>query len=402
MRDLTLVESQPTPLALSADDVAALRSLGRRLSDVADDERSVIRCVARGDEHEVTVKDAVGVVALPGVRLVVQPKIPAPHFFHLLDRARVAPRLADVPVALASAAALPELVAGWFVAALERLLRRGLLADYQDRTGELPAVRGTIRPLETAALFYRGRVAFVCDYDEFTTDAPLNRVLAAAAATVARTPFLSPDVRRRARRSLSRMDDIGPLRPDDLRTSLDRRTAHYGEAFPLALHVLRATGRDVAIGVEPGRVFLVRTPTLVEHAVRAVLREGMADLVAVGSERRSLPGSSRGLHPDLVFGEQAVGDVKYKLVSGEWQRPDLYEVVAFAAGYRVEAAALVGFAASRAASADVRFGDIAVRTLLWDVDLSPAAAAAALVDEARTWWDESAGIAGRAAWFTTA
>ncbi len=32
---------------------------------------------------------------------------------------------------------------------------------------------------------------------------------------------------------------------------------------------------------------------------------------------------------------RAIGDVKYKLLGAEWERSDLYEVVAFAAGYRV-------------------------------------------------------------------
>jgi len=54
-------------LAVEIDDVANMKQEGRRRCDR----------VARG-RYRVTVREAVGIVALPSLQLVVEPKIPAP------------------------------------------------------------------------------------------------------------------------------------------------------------------------------------------------------------------------------------------------------------------------------------------------------------------------------------
>ena len=58
----------------------------------------------------------------------------------------------------------------------------------------------------------------------------------------------------------------------------------------------------------------------------------------------------------------AVADVKYKLVQDEWRRSDLYEVVAFATGFRTTCAALLEFAPpERGLLPTLRVGDIGFR-----------------------------------------
>jgi 5-methylcytosine-specific restriction enzyme subunit McrC len=73
--------------------------------------------------------------------------------------------------------------------------------------------------------------------------------------------------------------------------------------------------------------------------------------------------------PDLVFdGGLAVGDVKYKDIDPERNRSDLYQVVAFAAGYDCDCAVIVGFSDGNAAKpAAIRFGKIGVAAFAWDV-----------------------------------
>ena len=91
-------------------------------------------------------------------------------------------------------------------------------------------MRGTVQAMETANAYYQGRVSFSCLFDEFGLDSPMNRVLRAAAATVASAPILKPELRRRARRALSRFMDVGDLRPGDIHHLPERRSAHY-EAY---------------------------------------------------------------------------------------------------------------------------------------------------------------------------
>jgi hypothetical protein len=95
------------------------------------------------------------------------------------------------------------------------------------------------------------------------------------------------------------------------------------------------------------------------------------------------------LNPDLVFGNVATGDVKYKLLTKEWNRSDLYQAVAFATGYRVGQAAVFTFSSSvpNQTLPCVRVGDVRLRAIAWDCspETSPAAAAEAMVAEAASW-----------------
>ena len=383
MRSCTVYESRPTRLALSASEASLLRSLGRRLSvrpaaaDLEDvdvegpDGRSVIRCIAvpgADGTYEVTVAQAVGLVALPELELVVAPKIPLSHFWFLMGRSRTLPRIDDRWAAAEPAAPLWDLVASWFVTALEDVLRKGLLSDYEEHVDLLRVPRGRIRMLDSTFAFYQGQVGLVCEFEEFDTDSPLNRVLRAAAAAVAAAPMLHADVRMRARRSLARFDHVGPLRPSDLRVGTDRRSHHYRDALVLARHVLSATGRTIATGPYRAWTFLLRTPQAIEEGVRSVLAERLAGVgVPVVKGSLGLQGSSHRLLPDLVFGTQAIGDVKYKLAAPDWSRNDLYQITAFATGYRVERAALVAFAgAGGGALPDLQMGSVRLRAFLWD------------------------------------
>ncbi len=45
----------------------------------------------------------------------------------------------------------------------------------------------------------------------------------------------------------------------------------------------------------------------------------------------------------MFDGGRAIGDVKYKLSKGEWDRADLYEVIAFAEAYRASQGLILRF-----------------------------------------------------------
>jgi 5-methylcytosine-specific restriction endonuclease McrBC regulatory subunit McrC len=140
------------------------------------------------------------------------------------------------------------------------VLRLGLIADYEEKREELPYLRGTVDSFETASGYYQGRVSFSCLFDEFGGDSPINRVLRAAAVSVASAPVMALEVRRRARNALTRLADVGELRTGDLRHAPERRSVHYATGLQLARHVLAATGRATTAGPAPAWTFLIRTP----------------------------------------------------------------------------------------------------------------------------------------------
>jgi hypothetical protein len=133
----------------------------------------------------------------------------------------------------------------------------------------------------------------------------------------------------------------------------------------------------------------VRTPELVETGVREILKRGLAGTFAVAKKARTLKGSSLTINPDLVFGDnEAIGDVKYKLMGSDWQRPDLYQVVSFAAGFRTTKACLITFCSEPdAALPTIHVGDITADCFSWlaSPSISPPSAAAELVLQVGNW-----------------
>jgi hypothetical protein len=84
------------------------------------------------------------------------------------------------------------------------------------------------------------------------------------------------------------------------------------------------------------------------------------------------------MNPDLVFGDiAAVGDVKYKLLSGDWSRSDLNQIVAFAAAARTLTGIVVGFHPTETAPLpSIGVGDFRIAGRAWraDADRDPAEA----------------------------
>lgn len=404
MRTLTVTESAEETLALTEGEAAALQSLGRRLVGTAQwwgqaseghpsTERSVLRCTAAGDGYwRLRVSDVVGVLVVDDLEIIVQPKIPVSHLLYLFAVGDYLPRLDASSAGEASdGSALWKLIAAWYTGALEGVLRADLIRDYQPACEPLRMLRGHIDPLVTTQDFYRGRLQLTCEFEEFGVDSPINRVLKAAARHLVSAPTLEPDLRRRVARAVSRMDQVGELqRPDGLRAGIDRRTQHYANALTLARHVLQGRGRNLHAGSHTVWTFLIRTPEAVEAGLREILRRALIDQ-RVRKAGLALSGSTMTLNPDLIFGlPHAVGDVKYKLLSKEWNRPDLYQLVAFATGYRLVEAALFGFAPSRASSPPtICVGDTRLSTVTWLSDgiVEPEQAAQDFVAQTRHWLD---------------
>ena len=389
-------ESQP--LTLEGPSLDQLGQLGRRLASQkswwgeVDDEResSAIKAIpAPGGQWRIRVDNAVGVFSAGDLQVAIQPKIPLEHFLHLLSASGALPRLDESPTSIQSDETLWELVATWFVSASETLLRKGMVRDYQLVRDDLAVVRGRLAPRETATNFYRGRLRLDCEYEEFSFDTPLNRVILGAARVVSGSRDVGAGLRRRALALSIHMDEgVGDWVNSDLSVLLDRRTSHYRDALPLAKHVLRHAGRTLSHGPEMGWSFLFPTPGLVEEAIRRILARALAPW-PVAKRARQLEGSSLTLNPDLVFGStEAIGDVKYKLSGAAWNRADLYEVVAFATAFRTTEACVVSFADPEATRLpQLMVGDVRVSSLIWPAieELTPKDAESAFIASAREW-----------------
>lgn len=400
VRTETIVESRWATLELSADEQVLLERVGRAVArgtdrfgnEITDSTASLVRVDRLDARHaRVRVADAVGLIGGPTLQLVVRPKIPTAHLLHLFAAADVLPRIDHEQGLAAESDDLTELVCAWFVSATERVLEEGLARDYRPQRDQLRVVRGRLDPLATARLYYEGRAAVVSEFEEHDFDTPLNRTVLHAARLVISTPSLPEALRRRALRVTKRMDGVGELTPADRGAGVDRRTAYYADALCLARQIITACGRTLEAGDRRSWTFLIRTAGPVEDGLRRVIARSLWGAVQVKKGQLRLAGSTLTVNPDLVFDtgqELRVGDIKYKLMGSEWNRADLYEIVAFAAAYRVERCALVSFETGSSSSlASLSVGEVVVSDLRWDAraTVSPLQAEQRLGAQLRGW-----------------
>lgn len=334
------------------------------------------------DTARVKVLDAVGMVAVEGLQLTIKPKIPQRHFLDIVSRSNRIPEIANLPGGLEEDTHFTVLICQWFLVAVERILAEGLLQDYREIREESKVVRGRLLKLPTVRLFYQGHLAVAAEFEEFDHDNALNRVLLAAARILVGTSFLPEYLRRRALRVAARMEGVGEILPTDLDAVIDRRSSYYRDGFLLAKEVIAASGRSPQRGDRRSWTFLFRTPIPVEEGLRSIIRDGLRP-VAIRNAAVALGGTALRVHPDLVIGDlAAVGDVKYKTDRLDWDRGDLYQVVAFATAAGVETAILVDFRRPDVDALDpVWFDKVKVSNVCWPTDpaIPPGEAATTFV-----------------------
>ena len=407
MRTETVTESKKAQLSLTEDQAEALRRIGRQLASDrrwwgASDElegsnedseaqsqatRTVIRCESTASgEYMLTVDNAIGVIGLSDLQITVKPKIPLPHFLHLITESEYLPRPSEDPARLEQDDNFFTLIAQWFVSECEYVLRRGLTRDYHKTTADLPTARGRVDSLRTTRSILVGRVKVRCRYDNFGNDSSLNRLLNHALSVIQQKPVFRMEVRRRARRAQERFDGVGEYRPADLNASTDGNTKHYRDAVTLARMLLSSQGTSTLHGPSPGGTFLFRTPEAVEEGIRRVLKKALHPNWDVEKKGLTLSGASRRtLNPDLVFNPSpAIGDVKYRL-SSTLKRSDINQVTTFAAGFKASKGIVIEFD-SKATNDYVEVGDIRIDAVSWDIDQSdPDMSAEKLAADIRAW-----------------
>lgn len=378
MEGVTLTESQSASVALTVEQAQALEVLGQKLASSAtwwgDDDQTPPKSVIDvsrdpNGNWAVLVREAVGVISVDDLQLVVQPKIKLDHFLYLACESGVVPRIEKQPTQIDPLKSLWEVFAHWFVYATEAVVRGELAKGYREATDELELSRGRILALETGRAFYEGRPVIACEFEEFSADIALNRLLKAGCDMVASSAVLERDLRRKARAALARMTEVGALKFSDFRAEVDRLTHRYEEAVAFAKVLLRGGGTKISHGGTRGWCFLIRTPELVEAGIREILKRHLGARWQVAKKPKAISGAGMTLNPDLVFGQGlAVGDVKYKLLETQWGRADLYQAVAFAAGFESQNVIVVGFRDEGGIPLPpaVRFGPIEVQALAWD------------------------------------
>jgi 5-methylcytosine-specific restriction enzyme subunit McrC len=363
---------------LGASDQHLKQELGEEGRLLVDELRTGVR---------VTAQSWVGVVRFERFEVRVVPKLAGDNlglvemieFATGLDALR---RSSSARTLHAEGIGLLDLLALLLVEASESILRGGLLADYVEREGELPVVRGRILG-DQQVLRRFGRVdRLFCRYDEHDQNVVENQLLAAALGRCS-TRVTHDSVRQRVRRLLAILQEV--CQADELnleavrgRITYHRLNEHYRDAHALAWLLLDGLGiRDVlasgktrcfAFLIDMNRLFEMFILRLIERLLpalgaRAHYQRGDRSIVLNASTNRPYA----RVIPDVLIKASGPGraariavDAKYKLYDDrKVSSGDVYQSFVYAYAYggavrHVLPAALLVYPSSMRASPSLR------------------------------------------------
>ncbi len=334
MRPLDLREHQTREVALSAEELAALLQRQKALN----------LGIEPGDENRwrLTPGSTVGGLEIGDVlSLSIQPKLDIRRVFFLASYALGEFRLRDLESFLYPEKDPPlETMARVFADAAQGAFARGLLHGYRSEEEALLTVRGRIRFDEQIRRRFGVPLPVEVRYDVFTEDVLANRLVKAAALTLAAMGLKDPTSRTRIAQVAAILENVTPVAfasPNVPKVTFDRLNEHYRRVVGLSRLILQHATIETGRGQVRAAGFLVDMNRVFEGFVRRAVREEL------GLVERDFPDRSRAfldqakrirLRPDLTWwraGRYAfVGDAKYKRVHhAQVPNADLYQLLAY-------------------------------------------------------------------------
>ncbi len=306
--------------------------------------------------YRLTALSFAGVIAAPGCRLALRPKLPAADLVRLLDPlATPAAHATGSPESAAEG--LLDLLAGRFAALAAERATAGLHRDYAERAGAGPYLRGRLDAAAQARDGAPRRDRLHCRYDELTADAPCNQLPRAVAERLLARPDLDGKVRSALWAALAGFAGVSsvPLTPELCATvAPDRQAAGYGPLLDLCRLLADGLTPGEAAGAATGPTFLIDLERVWEGYVTAGVLAAFAgrgrERVAVQPFLRASPPApgqpDLHLRPDVLVERSGrphlVVDAKWKRL-GRTALPtdDVYQVLAYAAALAAPRAVLV-------------------------------------------------------------
>ncbi len=288
------------------------------------------------------------------LRVEIRPKLQIDRLLFLIAYSANPQHWRDHLSAFGEREDLMEALASVFVRLLQPVVHGGLLQGYVSRDEALNGIRGRIRFEDQVRRHGNRWLPVEVRYDDFTLDILENRLLAAAVDRLRRLPLRHTSVRRSLRVLGEALVTVTRPRwratgiPRVAWTRLNRR---YRAAVEMAQRILRACSFDLGGSSVRASGLLLDMNRLFEDFVTVALREDL------GLDERSFPPECRGrrlmfdaegrlpMQPDLSWWQDEqcvfVGDIKYKRASELGNRPDLYQLLAYALTTRLNDGLLI-------------------------------------------------------------
>ena len=336
----------------------------------------------------------VGVVQLPGLQVEVLPKVDSNpgkkcaavrgargNLLYMLALAGGVPfRVRDVARLASRSAPTSEMLAELFAQRLLHELLRGMVRSYQWREENLRRFKGKLLVKHQSARNPGRRERFVCRYEEFSADTPMNRAFKAACRLlldVSRTSS-TQDALRNCLLVLDPVQHKLPSTEELRRVVFDRRNARFEDVFRFCQLVLEGLSPTVETGgrrsfsllFDMNKVFEGFIATFLRHTVVPRI-EGCRLLPQARTDRRHLLRSESGrglllLRPDLLLVRRDAGrlvvDTKWKRTEkgrglGGINAADIYQLHAYTHRYGCQSSVLLFPATSDSKCRDLEILD---------------------------------------------
>ena len=362
----TLREWETLPVGKDVTEAEA-----RRLHALAERAAQRLRTavLTRTADQNLKAGQVVGVLSVPGRTVEILPKIDDDDGAVRAALVRMLAVALGLRIAEGDLAALDtqrndllELLVRLFAERLLAAVRRGLPRRYVAREEDLRLLRGKLDVTRQITHLAARPDRLACRFDDLSEDTPLNRVLKAAVARLARLARTAANARLLAELA-ARFEFVGDS-PDPLRepVRLDRTNAAFHDLHRLARLFLEGDWQSTASGRAAGFTLLFPMNDLFEAFVGRCLQRALAPvpvrLQARG--RHALTGSGGhplfALHPDAVIekakdavildtNEKAKGpvvlDAKWKELDPDEDektlgvaQSDVYQMLAYERSYR--------------------------------------------------------------------
>jgi 5-methylcytosine-specific restriction enzyme subunit McrC len=257
---------------------------------------------------------------------------------------------------------LLEVVLRQFCESALELVRAGLLHRYEGLEDNLHVVKGKLQFAEHVSRNHRRRDRVYCAYDEFVPDTTANRMIKAAARSVAALAIL-PRTQGMAREliyCLDEVSDVAVTHSSYAAIPKDRSTQRYEKVLKFAALILFGPYPDVTAGKETAVALLFDMNRLFEEYIGRhllALGESLGILISLQGPRKWL-GFVQGngspcfqLRPDVTLTcddgrTRGIIDTKWKAldlndVTGSVGEADVYQMLAYMTRYHCDRSTLL-------------------------------------------------------------
>ena len=258
----------------------------------------------------------------------VSPKIKDDHFVEIynLDKNNIRDLVIDENQGTAAEGDILYLIINDFLNGVERVVTKGIRKGYKQIEDELKFIKGRVNVLSTTRNLLSGKLAIKSEFEEFTIDIALNRIIKSALKEIktltnsenSNLLLNYEDIINRANNLYRHFEFIPEYKYSDLKIQVDRNTKYYGQAVVGAKNILQSLGAEVTVGETTASARLMNTFSVVENGIRYYLNQNLPEKLMCNAKEPAKKYSGRGkyrLNPDLVFGYPqivATGDIKYK------------------------------------------------------------------------------------------